>query len=91
LLKSLNDPLADSDKNGNLTFSEVAENVKNKVSMLSSGKQRPITRGVNREQDPILVSFNPVKPESPAPQAPPAPSTPGEKKDEKKSWWSFGS
>ena len=91
LLKSLNDPLADSDKNGNLTFSEVAENVKNKVSMLSSGKQRPITRGVNREQDPILVSFNPPKTESPAPQAPPAPSTPGEKKDEKKSWWSFGS
>jgi hypothetical protein len=58
---------------------------KNKVSMLSSGKQRPITRGVNREQDPILVSFNPPKTESPAP------STPGEKKDEKKSWWSFGS
>lgn len=33
------------------------EIVKKKVTQLSGGKQRPITRGVNREFDPILVKF----------------------------------
>ena len=91
LLKALQDPATDENKDGYISFSEAAENVKKKVTQLSGGKQRPITRGVNREQDPILVSFNPAKPESTAPQTPPAPPASGEKKDEKKSWWSFGS
>lgn len=91
LIKALQDPATDENRDGVISFSEAAENVKKKVTQLSGGKQRPITRGVNREQDPILVSFNPAKPESPAPQTPPAPPASGEKKDEKKSWWSFGS
>jgi len=91
LLKALQDQATDENKDGLISFSEASENVKKKVTQLSGGKQRPITRGVNREQDPILVSFNPAKPESPAPQTPPAPPASGEKKDEKKSWWSFGS
>lgn len=93
LLKALQDPATDENKDGYISFSEAAENVKKKVTQLSGGKQRPITRGVNREQDPILVSFNPAKPESPAPKTPQTPPSPAtqEKKDEKKSWWSFGS
>jgi uncharacterized caspase-like protein len=91
LLKALQDPATDENKDGCISFSEAAENVKKKVTQLSGGKQRPITRGVNREQDPILVSFNPAKAESTAPKTAPAPSTPVDKKEEKKSWWSFGS
>jgi TPR repeat protein len=56
-IKSLSDPIADADKNGNITFSEVAENIKNKVTMLSAGKQRPITRGINREIDQIISNI----------------------------------
>jgi uncharacterized caspase-like protein len=91
LLKALKNPETDSNKNGDVSFSEVEESVRKTVTQLSGGKQRPITRGVNREVDVVLASFN-------APKVPPnngadSNSTePSDKKNtEKKSWWSFGS
>jgi len=61
LLKALQNPETDTNKDGNISFSEIQEYIKKTVAQLSGGKQRPISRGVNREVDVVLASLNPQK------------------------------
>lgn len=54
-LNTLHDQYADSDKDGKLAFEEIASTVSDRVATLSGGRQRPITRGVNREVPSIIA------------------------------------
>jgi len=54
-LNALKDPKTDINGDANVTFEEVATTVSDRVSALSGGSQRPITRGVNREVPCIMV------------------------------------
>lgn len=58
-LNALRDKKSDANDDRNLSFSEVATVVQDKVKTLSQGYQKPITRGINREAEVILASFNP--------------------------------
>jgi uncharacterized caspase-like protein len=61
LLKALQNPETDTNNDDNISFSEISESIKKSVAQLSGGKQRPISRGVNREVDVVLASLNPQK------------------------------
>jgi len=54
-LNALKDPKSDRNEDGNVTFEEIATTVSERVSSLSGGSQRPITRGVNREVPSVLA------------------------------------
>ena len=80
LLKSLKSPETDANKDGNISFSEVEESVRKSVTLLSGGKQRPITRGINRESDTVLASINQQKTSPPSCQVQPSPASPESRK-----------
>jgi len=54
-LNALKDPKSDMNGDGNVTFEEISTTVAERVSALSGGSQRPITRGVNREVPSVLA------------------------------------
>jgi hypothetical protein len=90
LLKALKSPETDVNGDGNITFAEVEESVRKSVTQLSAGKQRPITRGVNREADVVLASFNTPKVQPNNGVESKASESSGPKSEDRKSWWPFG-
>ena len=90
LLKALKSPETDTNRDGNITFAEVEESVRKSVTQLSAGKQRPITRGVNREADVVLASFNTPKVQPNNGVESKASESSGPKSEDRKSWWPFG-
>jgi uncharacterized caspase-like protein len=91
LLKALKSPETDTNRDGNITFAEVEESVRKSVTQLSGGKQRPITRGVNREADVVLASFNTPKVQPNNEVESKASESSAPKSEDRKSWWPFGS
>jgi len=75
-LRALKDAQTDKNRDGKITFNEVADAVKERVSKLSGGKQRPITRGVNREVETVLAINNDTPLQKPYDNAPNDTKTP---------------